>query len=412
MSFRRRGNLYTDDSFCSITKQTEAQPYFFDCSITAHFYFIQGIAADPRGGVLIAADTTRVVRIDGGGIMNTIAGSPYRGFSGDGGPAIAASFDLSWWLFSNNREASYGGVAIDGQGAVYIAQTGHNRIRKIDANGIVRTIAGTGVAGFLGDGGPATAAQMQRPSGIALAKDGTLFVAEPVNHRIRKIDPNGTITTFAGDGVPPSSNGSGGALDSKRLNWPQYIAVDGKGNVFVSDPPANLVRKITPGGIISVFAGGNPAGFSGDGGPALAARLSNPGPLAVDPEGNLLIADRWNRRVRVVRADGTIQTLAGGGNGALSFDSGPAVETALDTVSGLSAGNGKIYIAESNLVFRVRSIDSAGQISLVAGAIRLQGLTVPLLLHALMAGISPLIRPATSTLCRATKLTKSMPLVG
>jgi len=236
----------------------------------AHFYWINAVIPDNKGGVLIA-DRGRIIQIDSDGIMRTIAGSLTLGFSGDGAPALGAKFSLGSW-------PGWGGIALDDEGGIYVADTANNRIRRIDKEGIVRTVAGNGLGGFGGDGGPAAQAQIRWPGGIARATDGTLYITSLIDHRIRKIDPKGTITTFAGDGVPPTIDGSGGELDRRRLNASGFVALDGNNNLYVSDAGANVVRRISPDGTISLVAGTGKAGFSGDSGPAIDAQLRHPGP--------------------------------------------------------------------------------------------------------------------------------------
>jgi len=331
-----------------------------------HLFLLGQVAADARGGVLIS-ERGRILRIDSSGIMRTIAGTQRLDYWGDGGPAVLARFDLR----------HIGGIAFDEQGAVYLADTGPSRIRKIDVNGIVTTVAGSGVWWELnGDGGSALNAAIPQPAGLVRTPDGTLFIAQPEYHRIRKVDTKGVITTFAGDGTPPSRDGTG-ELDNKRLNRPEYLALDRQGNLYVSDSNAHVIKKILPDGVVVVFAGTKQAGFSGDDGPATDAKICNPGALATDVEGNLYITDRCNARIRKVNTAGIIKTVAGRG-GAVTADTGSALAAGLDyNICGLSvARDGTIYIAEG-FASRVRAVDPQGQISLVAGASPLAGLDGP-----------------------------------
>jgi len=344
----------------------------------AQFYGVGAIALDPLGGLLVI-EGNRLVRIDPAGIMKTIAGSSaavYTGHSGDGGPAISATF-AGFNVFLDFFFSARGAVTVDAQNAIYITDPGSNRIRKIDPDGVIRTIAGNGFAGVGGDGGPAVSAQLQRPGGLVRAKDGTIFVAQPQNHRIRKIDPQGTITTFVGDGVPPSSDGSGGSLDAKRVNAPQHLALDSKGNLYVST--GNVVLRISPEGTISIFAGTGRPGFSGDNGPALNATLNTPRALALDSDGNLYIED--NTRIRVVQTDGIIRTIAGNGRFVdilAANEPVPALESSLSSFGGLAvSANNRVFVSENWGVQRVRVIDPSGTISPVAGADRFSGIGGP-----------------------------------
>jgi hypothetical protein len=181
--------------------------------------------------------------------------------------------------------------------------------------GTILTVAGNGKVGFSGDGAPATQAAVNAPIGMVVDAVGNLFFADSLNSRVRKVSPDGTITTVAGGGTKAPAAAEGGPATQARLGWPVvYLAEDQNGNLFVSDYGSNRVWQVSPTGLIRTIAGNGKQGFSGDGGPALQARLSGPDGLAVDPSGNLFIADYDNNRVRMVSPDGTITTVAGGGN--------------------------------------------------------------------------------------------------
>jgi mucin-19 len=281
-------------------------------------------------------------------IIMTIAGTGGSGLSGDGGPALLASispFD----------------VAVDASGNLFISNA--VRVRKIGPDGIISTVAGTGGFGFSGDGGPAAAAQIQ-PLGIAVDSAGDLFIADTNNQRIRKVAPNGVITTIAGNGTNGFS-GDGGPGVAAQLSFPTRIALDGAGNVFISDTSNNRIRKLTPSGVISTVAGNGSRGFSGDGGAATAAQFFNPTGIAVDNSGNLFIADNGNTRVRMVNGSGVISTIAGTGIQGLGGDGGSALSAQLYSPTGIALdGSGNLYICDN---FRVRMINGAGMISTVAG---------------------------------------------
>ena len=190
-------------------------------------------------------------------------------------------------------------MAFDVTGAMYFVDGGNNRIRKVALDGTISTVAGTGAAGFLGDNGPALAAQFNAPYGLVFDKAGNLYIGDAGNNRIRKITPQGIITTIAGTGVSGFTGDGGSALQA-NLSFPRSLAIDANGNLYVTQG-AIRVRKITPAGIISTIAGNGNNGFSGDGGPATGAALNNIKSIAVDANGNLYIADQDNRRVRKVQ---------------------------------------------------------------------------------------------------------------
>src|ERR1051326_5130759 len=199
-------------------------------------------------------------------------------------------------------------IAVDSAGNIYIAEWSNNRVRKVSTSGTITTFAGTGAGGFGGDGGPATDAALNSPEGVAVDAAGNVYIADAFNNRIRKVDPSGIITTIAGNGNP-GYTGDGPAL-SAGLNDPSGVAVDKNGNVYVADNSNHRIRKIS-GGTISTIAGTGVGGFSGDGGPATKAQVFNPTHLTIDGAGNLYIADYSNNRVRKIDTSGTITTIAG-----------------------------------------------------------------------------------------------------
>jgi uncharacterized protein (TIGR03437 family) len=313
------------------------------------------VALDAAGNLYIADENNqRIRRVDPGGIITTVAGTGSSGFSGDGGPATGA------------RLASPDGISVDAGGNLYIAEENNYRVRKVSANGIITTIAGNGVLGFSGDGGPATAAALGKLFGVAVDAAGNVYIADSANGRVRKVSANGTISTLAGNGLFKFS-GDGGPGSQAHLNEPNGVAVDGAGNVYIADTLNNRIRRVGPGGAISTVAGSGVLGFSGDGGPATAALLAWPeGPLALDAAGSLYFTDRGNHRVRRVSRDGTISTVAGSGSG-FSGDGGPAAAARLNWPLGvaLDAG-GNLYIADQNN-YRIRRVDARGVITTVAG---------------------------------------------
>jgi uncharacterized protein (TIGR03437 family) len=287
-------------------------------------------------------------------VISTVAGNGNRGFSGDGGPATSAELD---WPE---------GVAVDGAGNVFIADTNNSRIRKVTPAGVISTVAGNGTAGFSGDGGPATSAELWGPDGVAVDGAGNLFIADAANSRIRKVTPAGTISTLAGNGTPGFS-GDGGPATSAELFGPVGLAVDGAGNLFIADANNGRIRKVTSAGTISTVAGNGTGGFSGDGGPAASAELNGPFGVAVDGTGNLFLADTGNYRIRKVTPAGTISTVAGNGVNGFSGDGGPATSAELYLVFGVVVdGASNLFIADTGNS-RIRKVTPAGAISTVAG---------------------------------------------
>ena len=286
--------------------------------------------------------------------IETIAGTGTAGFSGDGGAARAAQLQAPR------------GLALDNAGNLYIADSINNRIRRVDASGNISTIAGTGTRGFSGDGGAASAAQLRSPRGLALDSAGNLYIADEDNHSVRKVDASGDISTVAGTGTQGFS-GDGGMAISAQLRFPSNVALDSAGNLYIADSINHRIRRVDASGNISTIAGTGTQGFSGDGGPASSAQLAGPYGLALDSAGNLYIAEYANHRIRKVDASGDISTIAG--TGALSFggDGGPASSAQFNFPVGVALdGAGNLYIAdESN--HRIRRVDASGDISTIAG---------------------------------------------
>ena len=234
--------------------------------------------------------------------IDRVAGNPSA--ADDGIPAREASLARPW------------DVAVGMSGSFYIADWRDNRIRKVDAAGTITTVAGTGSYGFSGDGGPAVNAQLEGPRGVAADRSGNIYIADTYNHRVRKVDAAGTITTVAGTGSRGYS-GDGGPAVNARLRYPCGVAVDGSGNLYIVDTDNHRVRKVDAAGTITTVAGSESSGFSGDGGPAVSARLQYPRGVAVDGVGSLYIADTRNHRIRKVDAAGIITTVAGSGRQGL-----------------------------------------------------------------------------------------------
>jgi sugar lactone lactonase YvrE len=243
-------------------------------------------------------------------------------------------------------------MAADAAGNVYIVDTDNNRIRRVDTQGVITTIGGTGAAGYSGDGGPATQARFNTPHGIASDRAGNVYVADPPNQRIRRIDATtGIVTTVAGTGSGGFS-GDGGPATSARLNYPKGAEIAPDGSLYIADNNNHRVRRVDlRTGVITTVAGTGTAGFSGDGGPATAARLNEPRNIALDSAGRLYIVDQNNGRIRRVDADGRISTFAAG----FSMPRDVAVD-----------GGGNVYVADET-ANRIRRVDPAGTVHDFAG---------------------------------------------
>jgi hypothetical protein len=260
----------------------------------AELNYPQGVAVDSTGSLFIADTGNQCVRKLGtDGIINTMAGNGAYGYSGDG----VAATNASLWAPV--------GVAMDSAGNLFIADEIDQRIRIVDTNGVIYTVAGNGTNDYIGDGGAATNAELYYPYGVAVGADGNLFIADTGNQRIREVGTNGIITTVAGNGGDDYP-GDGGAATNAGLFDPQGLAVDNKGNLLIADSSANVIRKVDINGMISTVAGNGYGaglgygGYSGDGGAATNAKMNNPTGVAMDSTGNLFIADQRNNRIREV----------------------------------------------------------------------------------------------------------------
>ena len=208
-------------------------------------------------------------------------------------------------------------MAVDSQGDLFIADTANNRVREVNATtGVISTVAGTGIPGFSGNGGPATVAKLNNPTGVAIDSSGNIFIADSRNHVIREVNAaTGVITTVAGNGVA-SYGGDGGAATSAELDDPFDVAVDSAGNIFIADTGNNVIREVSAAtGKISTVAGNGSSGFSGNGGPVTSAKLKLPEGVAVDSSGNILIADTFNFRYARFRPPREIIAIAGTAHG-------------------------------------------------------------------------------------------------
>lgn len=287
-------------------------------------------------------------------IIYTIVGTGVGGYNGDGISASSAQI------------SSPSAVAVDTAGNVYIADQVNFRIRKVTPSGVISTIGGNGVYGYSGDGGPATSAMITGPYDIHVDRLGNVYFADNANQRVRKISTSGIITTVAGTGTA-GYNGDGILASTARLNSPGGVVVDSIGNIYIGDATNNRIRKINTSGIISTFAGTGVSGSLGDGGLATAAQFYAPGKMGFDKFGNLYVADNGNRKVRKITVAGIITTVAGTGMGGSTGDGGPATSATFTYPFGISVDTtGNVYIDDySNR--RVRKVNTSGIISTYAG---------------------------------------------
>jgi sugar lactone lactonase YvrE len=297
-----------------------------------------------------------ILTVTPGRSIATTAGTGTLGYSGDNSAAASTAL------------ANPSAVAYDVGGNLYLADALNHVVREILKNGQISTIAGTGVEGYGGDNGPATAAFLDTPTGVAVDSSGNVYIADSHNHRIRKVS-GGTITTFAGAGAPGYS-GDGGAATAAQLWLPSAVAVDSSGNVYIADTNNQCIRKIS-GTTITTIAGDGEELYAGDGAAATAAALDLPTGVAVDASGNVYIADRHNQRVRMITQTGAISTIAGSGtpgfSGGFSGDGASASAATLARPGGVSVdGAGNVYIADTDNQ-RIRQV-SGGTIATVAGS--------------------------------------------
>jgi hypothetical protein len=314
-----------------------------------------GLAYDSLGNLYIAATNDHVVRVvSPTGVINTFAGTGAQGFSGDGGAATSAQLD------------SPTGIAVDASNNVYIADTHNNRIREVLAStGVINTIAGTGVAGFAGDGAAATSALLNYPTAVAVDSAGNIYIADTNSHRIREIK-SGTISTVAGDGEQFYS-GDSGLATAAGLDSPNGVAVDSSFNIYIGDTHNQRVRLVTfTTGIISTLAGTGVKTYTADGVAANSSALARPRGLAISPNGTLLIADSDNDRVRAV-SGGNISTVVGSGQQGFSGDTALGTASAIDTPRVVAAtANNNVLVADTEND-RVRTVDGNGDLITVAG---------------------------------------------
>jgi trimeric autotransporter adhesin len=339
------GNIYTiaGNGVCSYSGDgglaTSAETYSDYATSIAIDMYGNLYFADPNNlRVRVVAPVQNPIMVPSVGNIGTVAGNGTAGFSGDGGLAT-------------NAELKYpSGAFMDASGNLYITDMSNNRIREINAvTGNITTIAGNGTAGYNGDAGSATAAELNAPAAVAVDSSGNIYIADNNNNVVRKVTVStGIITTFAGTGTAGYS-GDGGAATSAKLTRPQDVAFDASGNLYIADSYNSVIRVVNAStGIITTVAGTGTAGYSGDGGAATSAKLQNPYSIAFDTSGNLYIADATNNRIRKITApisSGTITTVVGNGTSGYSGDGGPATSAEMYFPSGVAVdGAGNIYI--------------------------------------------------------------------
>ncbi|HET7841453.1 MAG TPA: hypothetical protein VFM21_07605, partial [Terriglobia bacterium] len=369
------------------------------------------VVIDASGNYYFSAyNQHRVFKVDGTGTLTVVAGTGIQGFSGDGGPATSANlslpvgltFDSSGNLYiadygnhrirkvntsgtistvAGNGGAGFTGdnvlatstalyypsaVAFDASGNFYIADEYNHRLRKVNTAGIISTIAGTGAGGYNGDGITATSAQLYYPFDVLVDASGNVLIADEANFRVRKVNLAGTITTVAGNGFY-SSSGDGGLATSASLQAPYGIGLDASGNLYIADYEGQRIRKVNTSGIISRVAGTGTGSYNGSGLTATSAFLNGPSGVAVDATGQAYIADRLNNRVRKINLSAKLVDVAGNGSATWGGDGGPATNASLYRPQGVKTdAAGNVYISELENE-RIRKVDAGGNISTVAG---------------------------------------------
>lgn len=295
----------------------------------AQFNSPTSTAVDGAGNIYVADKLNhRIRKITPGGVVTTLAGSGVAGFNNATG--TAAQFDQP------------NGVAVDGAGNVYVADAGNHRIRKITSAGVVTTLSGSGMGGF-NDGASGAVSQFNFPYSVALDGAGNVYVADFLNHRIRVVDPvSGAASTLAGSGTAGFMDATGAAA---QFNFPTGVAVDGAGNVYVADQLNHRIRRITSAGVVTTLAGSGTAGFAN--GTGISAQFSNPAGVALDGAGNVYVADQGNNRIRSITPAGVVSTLAG--SGSAGFMNATGLTAQFNAPAGVAAdGTGNVYVADQS----------------------------------------------------------------
>ena len=345
------------------------------------------LALDNSGNLYFSVNSGTagmVFKIDSGGALWHVVGLQRGGRVVDGVPAAFAALSGGTGGATGGLTDGNLAIAVDAKGNLYIADTNHHRIRRVSPDGAITTVAGTGAQGDGGDGGPATRAQLKFPSGVAVDSAGNIYIGDSLNDRIRKVSPDGTITTIAGGNPtttdPFSDQGDNRPAANAFLDFPTGLAVDNAGNIYVADTFDNRIRKISADGIITTVAGSGPFGWNfsydpaypGDGTPANKMFLSLPVSVAVDNAGNVYFQDNggWLLPVgciRKVSPSGILSTVAGNGSAGYSGDGGLATNAKIGFAKGLAVGpQGEVYIADTSNN-RIRKVSPAGTINTIAG---------------------------------------------
>lgn len=305
----------------------------------------EGIYVDNVLNVYVADNyNQRIRKITPGGTISTLLGNGTTGYTGDGGPASAATMNKP------------NGILLDTAGNMFITEWYNSVVRRVDAaTGIITTVAGTGTSGYSGDGGPATSAQLGTPGGACLDRDNNIYIPDYANHRIRKVSAaTGIITTIAGTGAN-GYTGDGGPATAATLSYPVSICRDLWGNILWAEYGNNVIRKLNPTtGVISTVAGTGTNGYSGDNGPAIAAKLGQPNGVFADAAGVVYISEDGNNVIRAVNTAGIIKTIVGTGAYAYTGDGGPATAATIYNPYGIFVDVvGNLYIADAgNSVIR------------------------------------------------------------
>ena len=408
IAFDAADNLYVADTFNHRVRKVSPGGVISTVAgapVTGSLSFPYSVAIDATGSLYIGDAGCGLYRLPPGGALGLVAGGDGTcAYNGDGMQAVDATVDfVEGMAFAPNGDLYYAdsgqyrvrkidaggtistaagmgsmrdgsaavatfslttGLGVDGAGNVYVADSYNNhRIRKITPSQSVSTFAGNGQFSSFGDGGPAFLAALSYPRDAAADAAGNVYIAERIGNRVRRVSTDGTIVTVAGTGST-GSTGDGGAATSARLARPNGVAVDAAGNIYIADTNNHRVRMVTPGGIITTVAGNGVMGFAGDDGAATAASLWSPYAVAVDAAGNLFIADYGNLRVRKVTSAGVISTVAGSGAFGYGGDGGDATAAELTRPTGIAVdASGNLFIAGGAL----RRVATDGTISTIRG---------------------------------------------